>query len=506
MAKVLVVGGAGYVGSACSAWLIDRGHSVWILDDLSTGHEELILSSKFTRSRAGDRSAVLPLLKKENFDAVMHFAAKALVAESVENPDIYFENNVDQTRALLEMMHEAGTRRFVFSSTCAVFGDPGQAKMTETLTKKPMNPYGKSKLEVEKILAEKANSDGLRSVALRYFNVAGTEHRLRVGEIHDSETHLIPCILQAALASKPVSIFGTDYSTADGTAVRDYVHVWDLAVTHGAALERVLKDTKSGFESFNLGTEKGYSVRQVIDTCKKVTGLDLKVMEMKRRPGDPPELVADSTLARRELGYQPRENLTAIVRSAWQWQLKRAVKNKAVFLDRDGTLNEDPGYLSEPSQMKLLPSVGEALAKLQDAGFLLVVVSNQSGVGRGKIDPKKMPLIHARMEELLAPQGVRINRYELCHHRPEDQCDCRKPKPKLILDAAKALGVDLSQSFVVGDKATDLVSGRKAACKGVALVRTGEGKNTELTLKPGEADFVGAALDEVADWILRQER
>jgi UDP-glucose 4-epimerase len=502
MAKILVVGGAGYVGSAACAWLLDRGHSVWVLDDLSTGHPELVLSSSFTRARAGDRNVVLPLLKNERFDAVMHFAAKSLVGESVRFPELYQANNVDQTRALLEMMLEAGTHRFIFSSTCAIFGDPGTDRISENLPKNPINPYGKTKLEVEGML-EKLASKGLQSVALRYFNAAGAEPSLRVGEWHVVETHLIPRVLKAALRGEPVEIYGTDYSTPDGTCIRDYVHVTDLAAAHGAALERLLKHSagQGRFEAFNLGSENGFSVRQVIDACEKVIGKPLKRIEKPRRPGDPPKLVGDSTLARRELGYDPKlTSLDKIIQSAWNWEKKLARGfHRAVFLDRDGTLNEDPGYLSKPDMLKLLPGVGEALASLKSAGFKLIVVSNQSGIARGLIKPESLSLIHQRMDDLLKPFGVAIDHYEFCVHHPDENCGCRKPKPKLILDSAARLGVDISKSFMVGDKDSDVGAGKNAGCKAAIFLRT---NLEDKAHQHSEADFSASTLAEAAHWIL----
>jgi UDP-glucose 4-epimerase len=326
--KVLVVGGAGYVGGSTCAHLIDQGHSVWVLDDLSTGHRELALGDGFTQARAGDRAPVGKLLREQRFDCVMHFAAKSLAGESVQKPQEYRENNVVQTRELLETMLECGARRFVFSSTCAIFGDPGEARIHEELPKKPINPYGETKLEVERMLREYA-ARGLQSVALRYFNAAGAEPGGRVGEWHDHETHLIPNVLFAALDGRPVSLFGTDYPTPDGTCIRDYVPIWELARAHEAAAFRLLQKPAEGgsFEAFNLGSESGFSVREVVKVCEKVTGRAIQVNEQPRRAGDPPRLVADSALARRELGFQSKASLEEIVASAYRWELKR----RAVF-------------------------------------------------------------------------------------------------------------------------------------------------------------------------------
>lgn len=508
MANVLVVGGAGYVGSAACAWLIEKGHSVWILDDLSAGHRELILPAVtgFTQARAGDREAVRALLKQERFDCVMHFAAKSLVAESVKKPAEYFENNVTQTQALLETMLECGVTRFIFSSTCAIFGDPGTAPMNESCPKNPMSPYGETKLQAEGVMQDLARGRGLQAVALRYFNACGAEPLSRVGEWHEPETHLIPRVLNAAVNGTPVEIFGTDYSTADGTCVRDYIHIWDLAAAHGAAMERLLAAPIGGrFEAFNLGSENGYSVREIVGACEKVTGIKLKIVEKERRPGDPPRLVADSALARRELGFRIQNSLEEIISSAWHWERKRARKlGKAVFLDRDGTINEDPGYLADPDQLKLLPGVAEALHLLKSAGYELIIVSNQSGVGRGLILPEALPKIHDRLQDLLKPSGAAIDHYELCFHHPDDDCHCRKPKPRLIIDAGRKRGIDFAQSFMVGDKASDLWAGKNAGCKSSILVRTGEGRRAETALKSGEADFVADSLMDAAKWIQGQ--
>ncbi|MGZ3687240.1 MAG: UDP-glucose 4-epimerase GalE [Bdellovibrionota bacterium] len=517
MAKVLVVGGAGYVGGATCAWLIDQGNDVWVLDDLSTGHRELVLDGVrgFLEARTGDRSKVLPLLEREKFDCVMHFAARSLVAESVRFPEDYYENNVLQTEALLEMCAEAGVRNFIFSSSCAVFGAPEEestAGMDETLPRKPMSPYGMTKLEAERLLERAAKDKGIRSIALRYFNAAGAEPKLRTGEWHDHETHLIPNVLRAAERGTAVQIFGTDYPTPDGTCIRDYIHVTDLAAAQTNAMEKLLR-LPSGpngfFRAYNLGSETGYSVIEVIGTCEIVLGRKITVEENPRRAGDPPVLIADSRLARAEIGFgQKLRGLEEIIRSAYEWEKKgvtRARVRRAVFLDRDGTINEDPGYLADPEQLKLLPGAAEALHALKNAGFRLVVVSNQSGVGRGLIAPDALPKIHHRLESLLRPDRATIDHFELCVHHPDEQCDCRKPKPRLILDAAARLGVDVARSYMVGDKGSDIGAGRAAGCKASVLVRTGYGLETERALKPGEASFVADSLLEAARWILDQE-
>lgn len=490
MARVLVVGGAGYVGSATCAFLLDHGHDVWILDDLSTGHRAFLLCSQATIGSVGDYSLVTQLMKQEHFDCVMHFGAKALVSESVEKPQLYFENNVVQTEILLGCMLENRIDNFIFSSTCAVFGDPNTQLIHENLPRKPLNPYGQTKLEVEKILEKLGNERKLRSIALRYFNAAGAEPRLRVGEIHSPETHLIPNVLKAAFRNSEVPIYGTDYPTPDGTCIRDYIHIWDLASAHVAAMNRLLNagklensqiNPRSYFEVFNLGSGTGYSVREIIRASSRILKLPIRIKESIRRPGDPPRLVADSQLAQKTLGFKigltcPQEGydpLESIIGSAWNWEKKRAgLLKKAVFLDRDGTLNEDPGYLSDPDQLKLLPGVGEGLAALKKAGFLLIVISNQSGVGRGLIKDVTLPLIHSKMNELLKVWQVHIDDFYFCSHKPEDFCQCRKPKPKLIYDAILKYGIDLSRSVMIGDKITDAEAGKNAGIQSNIIIRT----------------------------------
>ena len=323
-----------------------------------------------------------------------------------------------------------------------------------------------------------------------------------MGEWHDPETHLIPTLLQAAERGTVFSVFGADYPTKDGTCVRDYVHVSDLARAHISAMNRLLTRT-CPFEAYNLGTAQGSSILEVLHECERITGKKIRHEIKDRREGDPSVLVADPQSAIRELGFHVSPNsLEKIISSAWAWEKKKLQPRKAVFLDRDGTLNEDPGYLSRPDQMKLLPGVGPALLRLRQSGYELVVVSNQSGVGRGLIRKNDIPRINERMDLLLREHDVTIAEYELCFHRPEEGCDCRKPRPTLIQSAAKRLGIDIASSFMVGDKISDVQSGRAAGCKGAALVRTGEGLIAEQQLKKGEADFIGDSLTNVVDWIL----
>lgn len=509
--KVLVVGGAGYVGSATVEALLAAGHAVWVLDDLSTGRPELNQAPYFVQARAGDPQWVPALLKAELFDTVLHFAARSLVGESVAQPDAYFENNVTQTRALLDAMADAGLRRFVFSSSCAVFGDPGNQDISENLPKKPTNPYGATKLAVEQELEKRATS-GLQSISLRYFNAAGASASGKIGELHDPETHLLPRLIRAASRGEELPIYGTDYPTPDGTCVRDYVHVTDLAQAHVAAVERLLQKPEAAgvAEAFNLGSARGYSVREVLDAAERVLGKKVRTRQEARRPGDPPRLVAASGQAKRELGFEPKLDLDTIIASAAAWMRKTdgLALSKAVFLDRDGTINEDPGYLSEPSSLELIPGVGEAMGELKRAGYKLVVVTNQSGVNRGIIPIEKLPRIHRRMQELLAPFGAEIDHFQICIHHPEENCPCRKPLPKLLVDGARAVRADLAVSYMVGDKLADLGAGAAAGVRGHCLVRTGYGRDTEAKLaKAGgpTPSYVGDDLAEVANWILSAE-
>lgn len=322
MARVLVTGGAGYVGSATVALLEDQEHETWTLDDLSTGHKELILSHGFTKAKVGDRNALERLFKEQAFDCVMHFAAKSIVAESVANPALYFENNVEQTKILLEACHQAKIKKFVFSSSCAVFGNVKTQSISENHDKQPTHPYGESKLQVETFLEGFCKKNGMQSVSLRYFNAAGTEPKLRVGEIHNPETHLIPSLLKNLRNKKPLKIFGDQFATPDGTCIRDYVHVTDLASAHIAAMQRMDR-TKNPFEVFNLGSEKGFSVKQVIEHCQKVTGQRTEIQISDARPGDPPRLVANAGYAKEHLGFKINYGLNEIIESAWGWEKKR---------------------------------------------------------------------------------------------------------------------------------------------------------------------------------------
>src|ERR1700682_4805996 len=298
--KIFVVGGAGYIGSICAEQLLDEKHDVMIFDNLSEGHRSAIDSrAKFIEGDLADRPSIESALAGARPDAVMHFAASALVGESMQNPSKYFRNNIANGVNLLDAMVAKGVNQLVFSSTCAIFGPPDRVPIDETQPARPINPYGESKLAFEKVLRWYGEIEGLKFVSLRYFNAAGASEKF--GEHHRVETHLIPNVLKVALGEKPnVEIFGTDYDTPDGTCIRDYIHIVDLARAHILAL----KAKKSDF--YNLGTGGGSSVREVIDTARKVTGRKIDIMEKARRPGDPPRLIASSEKIKRELGWQPQ--------------------------------------------------------------------------------------------------------------------------------------------------------------------------------------------------------
>jgi UDP-glucose 4-epimerase len=315
--KIFVVGGAGYIGSICVELLLDEGHEVCVFDNLTEGHRRAVdARAGFIGGDLSRREEISPALKETKPDAVMHFAANALVGESMENPSKYFRNNVCAGINLLDAMRDAGVDRLVFSSTCATFGPPERVPIDESLPQRPINPYGESKLLFEKILRWYDQIHGLKSVALRYFNAAGATEKF--GEDHRCETHLIPNVLKVALGKKPqVEIFGTDYETPDGTCIRDYIHILDLSRAHILALGA----KESAY--YNLGTGGGSSVREVIDVCREVTGKKIPVFERARRPGDPPRLIASSAKIKRELGWAPQfENLRAIIESAWRWHEK----------------------------------------------------------------------------------------------------------------------------------------------------------------------------------------
>jgi UDP-glucose 4-epimerase len=314
--KVLVVGGAGYIGSVVAQHLVAAGHRVVVADDLSKGHRWAVPDGASLQRVDVLDQAALTAVVAEGFDAVLHFAALSLVGESVAHPVRYFRTNLGGTLNLLDAMRAAGVRRLVFSSTAATYGEPETIPIPESAPTRPTNPYGASKVAVDAAIGFEAAASGLGAVSLRYFNVAGASGPL--GELHDPETHLIPNVLKVALGeAASVSVFGTDYPTADGTAVRDYIHVDDLARAHLLALDATLEP---GHRIFNLGNGAGFSVREVVDAARLVTGCQIPSVDAGRRAGDPAVLIASSALIRRELGWVPEKpGLEEMVSDAWTW-------------------------------------------------------------------------------------------------------------------------------------------------------------------------------------------
>ena len=318
---ILVTGGAGYIGSVMVERFRAKGKAVVVIDDLHRGHRSAVDPDvPFYRGEVGDRALVTRITQEHEIEACVHFAALAYVGESVSEPARYFENNVAQGIALLDALVSAGVRRMVFSSTCATYGEPTQIPIAETCSQWPVNPYGWSKLMVEGMLDSYDKSYGLKFVALRYFNAAGATERR--GEHHEPESHLVPNVLSAALGEAPeLAVFGNNYPTPDGTAIRDYVHVSDLAEGHICALDYLERTGKSDF--FNLGTGDGYSVLEVIECARKVTGSPIPTRMAPPRPGDPPKLVAEASKAGSLLGWKPTmSDLPSIVRSQWEWRRK----------------------------------------------------------------------------------------------------------------------------------------------------------------------------------------
>jgi UDP-glucose 4-epimerase len=323
MLKVLVVGGAGFIGSHMVKLLGQHNCSITVLDDLSYGHRDAVLFGEFIEGSIADRELLNEIFQRQKFDAVMHFASFIQVGESVFNPGIYYENNVSNSLNLLNAMINGGVNNFIFSSTAAVYGDPKQPQIDEFHPLKPLNPYGWSKLMVEQIVRDFEVAHGLKFSCLRYFNAAGADIDGQLGERHFPETHLIPLVLQVASNRRPnISIFGNDYDTPDGTCIRDYVHVADICEAHWLALQALIKGNKS--QSYNLGNGDGFSVKDVISAAKYVTGQQIPIKEEPRRKGDPARLVANSELARNELGWRPKyPDLNAIIESAWQWEKQK---------------------------------------------------------------------------------------------------------------------------------------------------------------------------------------
>ena len=312
--RTLVTGGAGYVGSVCVERLLADGHAVTVVDDLSEGHQAAVApGAEFCEGNIGDPALLDALMAKVQPEAVLHFAGSTLVGESMQNPLKYFQNNTSNGIALLKAAKAVGVKKFIFSSTCAVYGEPETVPIPETSPRKPINPYGASKLMMEQAMEWQTQVTEMECVALRYFNAAGASKNF--GEHHRHETHLIPCLLQTALGQREkFSLFGTDHPTPDGTCIRDYIHVEDLAAAHALALRPGISGP------FNLGRGRGDSVRDVIDVCCAVTGCEIPIEEKPAREGDPPELVANASKANEELGWQAaRTDIHEIVESAWRW-------------------------------------------------------------------------------------------------------------------------------------------------------------------------------------------
>ncbi|MDQ6676617.1 MAG: UDP-glucose 4-epimerase GalE [Acidobacteriota bacterium] len=322
MKRILVTGGAGYIGSNTVLQLVDQGYDVVVVDSLVRGFRDAVDPKLLRVADVHDAAALERIFAEKPVDAVIHFAAYISVGESMHLPELYFENNTGGSLSLFTAMVKAGVKHAVFSSTAAVYGMPAQSPIPETLPYAPINPYGESKVMTEKILGWFDRIHGLRSVALRYFNASGADPKGRAGERHDPETHLIPLLFRAIETGAPVTIFGEDYPTPDGTCIRDYVHVTDLAQAHILAVESLLSGAPSN--RFNVGTGSGFSIRQVIDSVERVTGKKVPFTVGPRREGDPPELVADSAKLKTTLGWKPQfPELDQIVQTAWRWAESR---------------------------------------------------------------------------------------------------------------------------------------------------------------------------------------
>lgn len=325
---ILVVGGAGYIGSHMVLELLQAGHNVVVLDNLSRGHRELLVGGTFVEGDLGDGRLLDHIFSQYRIAAVMHFAAYSLVGESVSKPLDYYRNNVAMTVELLAAMGRHNVRYFIFSSTAAVYGEPrAMEPLCENSSCQPTNPYGATKLAVERMLVDNAAAGDFRYVSLRYFNAAGADPSGKIGERHNPETHLIPLVLKVATGERQaIQIYGTDYPTQDGTCMRDYIHVCDLTQAHLLALDHLLRGESSAV--YNLGNNKGYSVLEVVETARRITKHPIPAVKTERRPGDPAFLVADSGKIRRDLGWQPRyEDLTAIIETAWAWHRKEMTRN-----------------------------------------------------------------------------------------------------------------------------------------------------------------------------------
>ncbi|MEW6002268.1 MAG: UDP-glucose 4-epimerase GalE [Nitrospirota bacterium] len=325
--KILVTGGAGYIGSHVVKALGEKGYRIAVYDNLSTGHEWAVLYGELIRGDLADKSFLEKVIKEFEPDAVMHFAAFIEVEDSVREPLRYYRNNTVNTLNLLEVMFENRVKNFIFSSTAAVYGVPEKIPVDETAPLDPVNPYGSSKAAVEQILKALVHAEDFNYVSLRYFNVAGADPGGRIGQAYKESTHLITRALKTAKGEfDRLSIFGTDYPTPDGTCIRDYIHVSDLAVAHILAMEYLFSNR--GSRMYNCGYGHGYSVKEVVHMVKKVTGIDFKTVDTERRPGDPPVLVADSSLLKKELDWRPQyDDLSFIIKTAWEWEKKGKLLN-----------------------------------------------------------------------------------------------------------------------------------------------------------------------------------
>jgi len=321
--NILVTGGAGYIGSHVCKELAKKGHDVVVFDNLEYGHSDLARWGTLVQGDLMDRAVMDPVFRKYAPEAIMHFAAYAYVGESVEDPARYYRNNVLGSYNLAEAARAHGVDKIIFSSTCAVYGVPARVPIAEQMPLNPINPYGNTKLAIEKLLEDYGAAYGIKSVRLRYFNAAGADPEAETGEDHDPETHLIPLVLDAAMGRREsITINGDDYATPDGTCVRDYIHVTDLAAAHVLALEYLMDHGAA--RAINLGNSRGHSVREVIETAREVTGRDFKVITGPRRPGDPPSLVGSNKMAAGVLGWRPKKSdIKTIIEDAWRWQVKR---------------------------------------------------------------------------------------------------------------------------------------------------------------------------------------
>ncbi len=319
---ILIVGGAGYIGSHLNKEISKRGYKTGVLDNLSYGHKDFVKWGIFEQGDLGNIDDIRRIFSKYPVEAVMHFAAFTYVEESVEDPQKYYLNNVKNTLNLLQVMLEENVKQFIFSSTCATYGNPVEIPITENHPQDPINPYGRGKYIIEQVLKDYSDAYGLKYVSLRYFNAAGADPEGEIGELHDPETHLIPLILDVAAGKRnDIKIFGTDYNTPDGTCIRDYIHVTDLADAHILALEYLQNGGKSDF--FNLGNGNGFSVKEVIETAREITGKNIKAVEAERRAGDPPILIGSSHKAKEVLKWKPQyADLKNIIETAWKWHKK----------------------------------------------------------------------------------------------------------------------------------------------------------------------------------------